>query len=1183
MVAMMVPGVGLAETLTTEQLQAQIAALQTQLNQLLQQLAEAQGQPAAGVPAACSGITFDRNLSITMTGNDVKCLQALLNTDTATKVAQTGAGSPGNETTYFGSLTKAAVVKFQEKYASTVLTPLGLTAGTGFVGAKTREKLNSLLTTGTSGGEEGEEVTGEGLSVELASDTPAAATIVADSASADGAQSLIPLLKVKFSNGNASDVKVTQLSFKRSGISSDSDLSQAYIFDGDTLLADYNSFSSAVLTFSNSAGLFTVEAGKTKTITLKADLANGTASGKTIRFSIDAASSVESDASKVNGTFPLNGNIMPTAQTSDLGKVTITTSTSPASTVDPQEALDVFNFSILASDQKVNVYKIKLTNIGSTAAGDLKNLKLYDGGAQFGETVENMASDKTVTFDLTANPLVIDKGITKTMHVKADIVGGTNRTFRFSIQNMTDVSIYDTQYGIYLKPNKADSWTVLQMDSSTINTGKLTVSRASDSPSGNTPKDGTNVTLAKFDVKAVGEDVKITAMNVRIYGTVNADGLYQGKVYFDGSQKGVTTNLTSSSSDATAGDTSFTFGNTFIVPAGTTKTLEIKADIKKSAGTSFSGDEYFTTKISSVTAQGRTSLASVTVGTATAYQLTIKTGTLSAAKNQALASWSSALPTGVQGASEALVGSFVITAGASEGADVTAIKITDSSSTFSSLQNLKVYKGVKETGTQIGSTQASLTAGTTYTFYPSPYVSLSSNQQAVIYVYADILTSATTGEIGYLVLSEVDGVGKITNTSVNYETDQNGQTVYVASAGDLTVALYPSSTNPDPSAAQLVTGESNLAFAKYKFTAGAAEAIQVTQMVVTATLGSDAATSTLTALDLWDGSTQVGSTVTGLNNAGTATFDLSSSAWTVPAGTSKILTLKASLNVYPLATAGGTVRLGLATSSITYKGAVSGSLTTDRPTSNLRGNTMYVYRTRLTVDKNASSPSGTQVPGAGSIVIMLDMKADSNNDVELRTVDIRPYSSDTTPGDGALKVYWSGDNYASALLTIENASASDVGTASTTITSTSTTLTATSGAWASTLKAGDIVKVESEYMLVTAVASTTSATVVRGYAGSTAAAHTDKAISAGDATLMYPTAAGSTVRIPIYTIYGSLVIPKGETRTLKITVDTSGEATNATLRVDLNDGDVYWRDGAVSSDISSYTKNLPITGNTLKY
>ena len=135
---------GIARGVTAADLQVQIDALLATLADLQAQLTEIQGTPS-GVPAACSGISFTRNLSQGSSGSDVKCLQALLNQSTDTQVAASGVGSSGNETTYFGALTKGAVVKIQVKYAAEILTPLGLTAGTGYVGSSTRAKLNGLL------------------------------------------------------------------------------------------------------------------------------------------------------------------------------------------------------------------------------------------------------------------------------------------------------------------------------------------------------------------------------------------------------------------------------------------------------------------------------------------------------------------------------------------------------------------------------------------------------------------------------------------------------------------------------------------------------------------------------------------------------------------------------------------------------------------------------------------------------------------------------------------------------------------------------------------------------------------------------------------------------------------------------------------------------------------------------
>lgn len=123
--------------MTIEEMKAEITRIAGLIAQIRAELLKLKG---------CSTITsFERNLKLGMMGDDVKCLQIILNSDSDTRLAVSGVGSSGQETTYFGLLTQAAVIKFQEKYASEILTPWKITKGTGFVGSFTRSKLNQKL------------------------------------------------------------------------------------------------------------------------------------------------------------------------------------------------------------------------------------------------------------------------------------------------------------------------------------------------------------------------------------------------------------------------------------------------------------------------------------------------------------------------------------------------------------------------------------------------------------------------------------------------------------------------------------------------------------------------------------------------------------------------------------------------------------------------------------------------------------------------------------------------------------------------------------------------------------------------------------------------------------------------------------------------------------------------------
>ena len=188
---------------------AQAVDLQAQITALLAQITALQAQLAAqGGGAAAAACTFTKDLTLGVTGDDVKCLQQYLNAK-GHQIAASGAGSPGRESMYFGNLTKAAVAKWQ---AANSVSPAA-----GYFGAISRAKYTSLaaVTPGTPGTPP-VVVPGTGLAASVASDSPA-------SVSVPGKATSVTFLKFNVAGtGTISNVVV-----KRGGAGATSDFSNA--------------------------------------------------------------------------------------------------------------------------------------------------------------------------------------------------------------------------------------------------------------------------------------------------------------------------------------------------------------------------------------------------------------------------------------------------------------------------------------------------------------------------------------------------------------------------------------------------------------------------------------------------------------------------------------------------------------------------------------------------------------------------------------------------------------------------------------------------------------------------------------------------------------------------------------------------------------------------------------------
>jgi len=880
-----------------------------------------------------------------------------------------------------------------------VTTTKDITAGgTAISGVESALAGIAVKTTSSTGPATG---TGSGLTVALAADTPAAATYIRDNSNAAPyqAQLVAPFTKLNFTASADGDVVVTTVKLTRGGISADTDLSNVYLYDGTTKLAEYTSFSSKVITFTNTAGLFTVTKGTTKTITVKADIANNltvyasTVSG--IVLGVNAAADIVAGTATVSGSFPMNGNSMAVGTVSDLGYLNIATvnTTNFPATIDPGvTGQELFRFNVTANDQQMNIESIKLTVVGTVSSSDITNLMLKDTtGTQIGSTITAMPTSKELVFDATASPYAITSGQTKTLIVYGDVPLGSGRAFRFTIRKVSDVVAKDNGYGIYTAPSyNSAAFTIVDPDASgdgtNMNNGTITAGLATDTPVNSVAAGATGVTIAKYTLKANGEDVKVNTLYIGTDHGGGSEAFKNGKLLWNGSQVGSTDSQVDDDDTPTAGGVSYTVNQ--VIPAGQTVVVSYVIDTidYAAATTDLSSDTVVADLVASTTdATGQSSLANVAITGVTGKTLTLNAGTLVATKNLAFADMATATPTGVKGSIGAKVASFIITAGTGEGSAITQIVVRDNAAGVdenfgNNFQNLKLMTGSTQLGASIGTLAHA--GSDTYTFNVSPAYSLGAGQQMVVDVYADILSNATgyitSGNATGLEFASVTGTGLLTSAATT-DTDTAGvtplQKIYISANGNLTITANPITDF------QAVMGSTDNTIGSFNFIANASsEDLSVSVIKITA----DARSASFSNVKFYDDTTLLG-TVSSFNSSHIATLNLAT-AWTIAKGKTKILTVKADVNSSANATSASATAFSIANSdSITTIGIGSGQAITET-VGTVSGASVTPVNAKLTISVSPNSPSGATTGQAGQTVAIYNF---ANSSVAGQTITVK--------------------------------------------------------------------------------------------------------------------------------------------------------------------------------------------------
>lgn len=872
--------------------------LQAQIQALLAQIQALQGGTTTG--GSCVNFTFTTNFRQGQSGAEVMQIQKFLNASADTRVSVSGAGSPGNETSYFGPATRAAVIKFQNKYAADILTPVGLTAGTGNWYASTRAKANALAAACTPGTIP--PVTpGVGGTVQVMAGTQPANSLAVEGATR------VPFTTFTVTNTSAAAATISNVTVQKNG------LGDKAVFDGIILVdAAGTAYGNAKTMNSNNQAILdagmTLQPGQSIQLTVAGNMLVGSSAldayaGQVIGLSVVGVNS----NGTVTGSLPISGAMHTINSTLAIGTVTaavgsLDPNTTALATAGSGKSIGTTGFTFSSvrltggSAEDVWVKSIRWNQSGSAAAGDLTNVVAVVDGTSYPMTISSDGKYYTVVFP--GNGLEIKKGLNKEVSVKGDIIGGPARTIEFDIYKASDIYVVGGtfNYGITPTATAATATNASEFTSGSpffsatnviVDAGTVSsVSRANEVAAQNVVELSPNQPLGGFAVDIKGEGITVSSLTFGFVITGGQDGsnldnvtlVDANGVVVAGPVDGVT---------GTGTNGKVTFSDSITFPTGrTVYTLRGQLDADFATGdtiiaTTTPNSTYWTNAKGTITGNSIT----ISNSDVTGNTMTVRAGAVALT----IAS-SPAAQVVVAGVSGQTVGAFNYDATQS-GEDVrfNAQKFEYGDGlTGGDITNCYAYDGA----TRLNSSAVNPTtnaAESTFTF-DTPLV-VSKGTVKVVSIKCDIGTAITAGTFSWNIdISDVatgTGVTSLqTVTPTGSDTTGNVQTI--ATAGALTVALDASS----PSYAIAAAGTTNVTLGALRFN-GTNEAMRLDRVALQ--LDSDTASSSpnnLTQVTLWDGTTQVGTALFAGSRFATSTL---SSTVTIPANGSKTLTIKGDL------------------------------------------------------------------------------------------------------------------------------------------------------------------------------------------------------------------------------------------------------------------------------------------------